>query len=85
MSRLLEEQTVIDKLSHVADDGGGPVEFSPEEAAVLRKVIKVVRGVEALGWLGTVIKNILLLLGGLLIAWSQLGDWFSQHILGKGN
>ena len=84
MSRHDEEHTVIDKLESVAEEGGGEVAFTHEEALVLRKVIKVVRGIEALGWLGSVVKNILLLLGGLLLAWTQLGNWFSTHILGKG-
>jgi hypothetical protein len=85
MSRHDEEHRVIDKLSDVADKGGGEVSFSHDEAIVLRKVIKFVRGIEALGFLGTVTKNALLILGGLLIAWTQLGDWISQHVLGKGN
>jgi hypothetical protein len=85
MSRNDEEHRVIDKLEHAAEEGGGIVEFTADEAAVLRKVIKFVRGVEALGWLGGVIKNALLLLGGLLLAWTQLGDWISLHILGKGH
>lgn len=78
------EEEVVSKLESVADEGGGTVEFTAEEAATLRKVIKFVRGIEALGWLGTVIKNVLVLLGALLVAWSQLGDWFTQHILGRG-
>jgi hypothetical protein len=79
-----DEGAVIDKLEHVAEEGGGTVAFTPEEAIVLRKVIKFVRGIEALGWIGTIAKNVLLLLGGLLVAWTQLGDWIAAHILGKG-
>jgi len=77
------EEEVITKLESV-DKGGGTLVFSADEVRVLRKVAKAVRGVEALGWLGGVIKNALVLLGGLLLAWSQLGDWFYTHIIGKG-
>lgn len=85
MSRDDEEHRVIDKLEQAAQEGGGVAVFTAEEAVVLRHVIKFVRGVVALGYIGTIVKNALILLGGLLLAWSQLGDWISQHLLGKGN
>jgi hypothetical protein len=79
-----DDEQVLGKLEAAAAIGGGPVEFTPDEAIVLRRVIKVMRGIDALGFMGGGIRKILMWVAGILVVWSQIGDWIVAH-LGKGH
>lgn len=67
------ETAAVSKLERAAD--GATVAFTTEEAVVLRRVIRIVRGLDALGWLGGGLKNVLFWAGGMYLAYWAFADW----------
>ena len=52
---------------------GASVRFTPDEGIVLRRVIKIISALDALGWLGRGVKQALIWAVGMYAAWVAFG------------
>jgi hypothetical protein len=67
------EKAAVRKLEHVSPDEA--VVFTAEEVVVLRRMIRIMRGLDALGWLGGGVRNVVLWAGGMYLAYWAFADW----------
>ena len=65
------EGETLEKLDQAAS--GKRVQFTEDEGVVLRRVIKIVTALDALGWLGRGVKQVLIWAVGMYAAWLAFG------------
>lgn len=68
------EKATVQKLEHAANEHAAAL-FSAEEVIVLRRMIRIVRGLDALGWVGGGVKNVVFWAGGMYLAYIAFFDW----------
>jgi len=80
MSNKADEE-VLDKILKLVEDKDITI-FTPEEVTTLRRVVKIVSAFDALGTLGSVIKNILLWLSVIIGIYLSAKNGFITWVVG---
>ena len=76
------ERNVLEKLCHLDEKGDLP-QFTHDEMAAVKKIAKVMRGLEAIGWLAGSMRRFLTYAGIILVSWISIKTGFLEWI--KGN